>query len=73
MKCHSYWLLAILCCFLINYSEQYGVQGKSVESESSENDNGFRLTPKWNNLNKIKWLNGDPTQNDESSCGYKVR
>lgn len=66
MKCH-YWLFATLCCVLINYSEQYGVQ-RNVESGSSTNDENVRVTPKWN---KMKLLN--PTQDDKNSCGYKVR
>lgn len=71
MKCH-YWLFATLCCVLINYSEQYGVQRKSVEDGSSASDEEVRLIPKWNNLNKIKWLKNNPSQDDKNSCGYKV-
>lgn len=70
MKCH-YWLFATICC-LINYSEQYGVQRKSVESESSETDEDVLLIPKWKNINKMKWNKNNPTQNDKNTCGYEV-
>lgn len=67
MKCH-YWLFATLCCVLINYSEQYGVERKKIQSGSSTSDEEVRVIPKWN---RMKLLNH--TQDDKNSCGYKVR
>lgn len=64
MKCH-YWLFATLCCVLINYSEQYG-----VESRRSASDEEVKVDPQWN---KMKLLNNGNPQDDKSSCGYKVR
>ncbi|CAO1353625.1 unnamed protein product [Diamesa tonsa] len=62
MKCH-YWLFATLCCVLINYSEQYG-----VESRRSASDEDVKVNPQWN---KMKLLNNGNPQDDKSSCGYK--
>lgn len=68
MKCH-YWLFATLCCVLMNFSEQYGIERKNVGSGASDDE--VKVIPKWN---KMKLLNnGNPSQDDKSSCGYKVR